>query len=135
MDLPWPESSFYAASNPGYAKKQAPLIYRNVAFLADLFRQRYADPILCFCPTKESTRMAALALAQAFPPLEAVPTKVGEAIALIETSHRFLLPLCDYLRRGVAYHNATLPHDVRRLRSRERCGNANCGPSVQLPRR
>ena len=57
-----PESSFYAASNPGYAKKQAPLIYRNVAFLADLFRQRYADPILCFCPTKESTRMAALAL-------------------------------------------------------------------------
>ncbi len=115
MDLPWPESSFYAASNPGYAKKQAPLIYRNVAFLADLFRQRYADPILCFCPTKESTRMAALALAQRFPPLEAVPTKVGEAIALIETSHRFLLPLCDYLRRGVAYHNATLPHDVRRL--------------------
>ena len=115
MDLPWPESRFYRAENIGYARKKAPQVYRNVAYLAELFRQRYEAPILCFCPTKEGTRMAALALAQRFPVLESVPGKVGEAIELIESSHRFLLPLAGYLRRGVAYHNSTLPADVRRL--------------------
>jgi len=113
LELPWPESGFYATANPGQLRKQEPLVHANVAYLAEVLVQRYGRSILCVCATRESTRKVAAALARRFPPIEPLPQSISAAIAQIEKRHRFLLPLCDLLRRGVAFHNATVPYAIR----------------------
>jgi len=77
--------------------------------------QRYGGSILCVCATKESTRKVAVALASRFPVIDPLPQSITSTIAQIEKQHAFLRPMCDLLRRGVAFHNSTVPHTIRRL--------------------
>ena len=114
MKLPWPETSFYPAKNFGQERQQAWKAAKNIAFLSELLFERYQEPILCYCSTKDSTRDIANALGERFKSYEAIPAAVSAAIEVIQSNHTFLLPLAELLKRGVAYHNASLPHDVRR---------------------
>jgi helicase len=113
LELPWPENGFYATNNPGQLRNQEPLVHRNVAYLAEVLVQRYGPSILCVCATRDSTRKVAAALARRFPHIEPLPQSISAAINQIEQRHRFLLPLCDLLRRGVAFHNSTVPSAIR----------------------
>lgn len=113
--LPWPDQDIYSTQLYGAVKAQKPLVQSNIAYLAHLLISEYGGPVLCVCATKEDTRTEALAIAERFPLLSPLPKTVKQAIASIEKHHPFLLPLCDILRRGVAFHNSTVPHEVRQL--------------------
>ena len=115
FDLPWPEADFYASTNFGANAKQDEKVNVNVAYLCELLWERYQGPILCVCSTKAKSRRVAHAIARRFPDLEPIPGLVSRAIKLIETQYRYLLPLASLLRRGVVYHNAAIPHELRRL--------------------
>lgn len=113
-DVPWPKKKFYGSDKYGAIQSQEPDIFENVSYLVDLLNSRYGGgPILCYCTSRHSTRRLAVALANRFPPLEPLPESLSETVALISDRHRVLRPLAALLRRGVAYHNASLPHDVR----------------------
>src|SRR5262249_9177360 len=45
--------------------------------------------------------------------LEPLPASIASAVALIAEKHKVLKPLMAMLKKGVAYHNASLPHEVR----------------------
>ncbi len=113
--LPWPEPNFYLPRNYGQVRSQEPLVHTNVAYLVSRFAADYSDPILCVCATKGTTRKVARAVAQRFPVRSPIPTRIATAINLIKTRHRFLLPMCELLERGIAFHNSTVPSDVRTL--------------------
>lgn len=115
LDLPWPEHGFYPATHIGQMRQQEPFVHTDVAYLAEVVVRRYGGTILCVCATKDSTRKVAAALARRFPSIDPLPPGIASTIARIEAAHRFLLPMCDLLKRGVAFHNSTVPHEIRRL--------------------
>jgi helicase len=47
--------------------------------------------------------------------LEPIPTDILAMISAIEDRHTHLRPAIAFLKRGVAFHNATVPHEVRQL--------------------
>jgi helicase len=113
--LPWPDQDIYSTQIYGAVRAQKPLVHSNVAYLAHLLVSEYRGPVLCVCATKDDTRREAAAIALRFPLLSPLPKTIKHTIAFIEKHHPFLLPLCEVLRRGVAFHNSTVPHEVREL--------------------
>jgi len=111
--LPWPNKRFYSTSNFGAVRKQEPQALENVAFLADLEHNQYQQPVLCVCSTRSRTRGLAAWVTQRFSPLEPLPQAIKSIGDLIDQKYPYLRPLKDALQRGVAYHNSSLPHDVR----------------------
>ncbi len=114
LTLPWPEHKFYPTKHAGQIRQQEPLVHTNIAYLAEVLWQRYGGSILCVCATKDTTRKVAAALAKRFPLIEPLPPSIASTIAQIEGHHPFLRPMCDLLKRGVAFHNSTVPHAIRR---------------------
>ena len=115
LDLPWPETRFYSSSNFGHNLVQEQRSNRNVAYLCDFLWSRYAGPILCVCATRAKSRRLAFAVATRFPLLEPLPISISSIINAIRRSYKYLTPLVNLLHRGVLYHNAGLPHEIRRL--------------------
>jgi len=85
---------------------------QNVAAIARDFSARLGFPGLVVCNRKVDTRLLASVLMQAFQPLGV--DEVSQVAAGIVTRHPWLKFLSECLLRGVAYHNAALPFDVRR---------------------
>ena len=115
MTLPWPVTSIRASGEFAAVKAQTPKVNENVAYLADYLWRKFRGPILCLCATKDHTRNVASALAARFSVAEPIPDSVVRIISKVTAKYPFLLPLCELLKRGVAFHNSTVPHDVRRL--------------------
>ncbi len=116
--LPWPQQDFRPARsrNQAQARPQLTRAYANVAYLVEYLRGAFPrQPILCVCATRQATRLLAAALADRLPEPEAPGTLVTRALHLVATKHTFLRQLAACLRRGVAYHNSAVPHDVREL--------------------
>ena len=111
--LPWPNVDFYAARHYGAIRRQEPLALENLAFLAEFEYEQYLQPVLCVCSTRPKTRHLAAQIAQRFMALEPPPQPIKLIIDLIEQRYPYLRPLKEALQRGVAYHNSSLPHDVR----------------------
>ena len=111
--LPWPNIDFYPARHFGAIKKQEPLALENLAFLAGLEHTQYQQPVLCVCSTRPKTRYLADQIARRFASLEPLPQPIKSIIDLIDQRYPYLRPLKEALRRGVAYHNSSLPHPVR----------------------
>ena len=111
--LPWPNLGFYPARHIGAIRKQEPKALGNVAFLAGFEYEQYQQPVLCVCSTRPRTRHLADQIAQRFASLEPPPQPIKSLIDLIEQRYAYLRPLKEALQRGVAYHNSSLPHDVR----------------------
>ena len=111
--LPWPNRGFYPAQHFGAIRKQEPQALENVAFLADYQYEQYGQPVLCVCSTRRKTRHLAARIAQRFAPLEPLPGPIRVITDLIDQKYQFLRPLKESLQRGVAYHNSSLPHEVR----------------------
>ena len=85
---------------------------QNVATIAIDLLKRLSAPGLVVCQRKADTRLLARSLSTLAP----YPTDAHvRAVALrIRNRYSWLGALSDYLEVGVAYHNAALPHDVRR---------------------
>ena len=111
--LPWPQKRFYKPRHFGDIKKQEPLALENVAYLAEYEHEQFRQPVLCVCSTRPKTRHLADQIAQRFPQLEPSPQSIRSVTDLIDQKYPYLLPLKVALERGVAYHNSSLPHDVR----------------------
>ncbi len=115
VDLAWPEPRIGPATHFGQIRAQEPLVRMNVAYLVDAAARRLGAPVLCVCATKSQTREIADAIAARWEPIEPLPRSLAEIRALIDERYAFLGPLRTAIERGVAYHNSSLPHDVRRL--------------------
>ena len=111
--LPWPNAQFYPSRNFGAIKQQEPRALQNIAFLAEYGYKQYEQPVLCVCSTRPRTRHLAAEIAQRFAILEPVPQTIRSIMNLIDQRYSYLRPLREALLRGVAYHNSSLPHDVR----------------------
>ncbi len=110
--LPWPKKGFYQASFY-QSRKQLPQAMENVAYLAEFKLNLYKQPVLCVCSTRSNTRILADQLARRFSPIEPLPQSIRAIIDLINHQYPYLRPLREALGRGVAYHNSSLPHEVR----------------------
>ena len=97
------------------SRRAEPLVWENVAFLAHELWENRGGATLCLCATRRATRQLARFLAQKFEELPENDGARGEAIVAIETRHRTLLPLARLLKHGVAWHNASLPPQLRAL--------------------
>ena len=111
--LPWPNTGFFASDKIGAINKQEPQVLGNVAYLADFEYTQYRQPILCICTSRAKTRHLATQIANRFDMLLPAPESVRRMTTLIDRKYQYLRPLKDALLKGVAYHNSSLPHDVR----------------------
>ena len=111
--LPWPNVGFYGTRHYGDIRRQEPRALENVAFLAGFEHDQYQQPVLCVCSTRPKTRHLADQIAQRFTPLEPLPQPIRSIMGLIDQKYPHLRPLKEELQRGVAYHNSSLPLDIR----------------------
>jgi helicase len=97
------------AINPGTYETQAS---NNVgAIVLDLL-DRLGEPALVVCPKKVDTRLIAASLANQLP--IAPQKEVAKIADDIVSKYSWLTSLANCIRHGIAYHNASLPYDVRR---------------------
>lgn len=111
--LPWPHEDFLHSDHFGVNRKQEPRVLQNVAYLARFQHAQYRQPVLCVCATRAKTRHLANHISQDFSLLEPLPASILAISTLIDQRYPYLRPLKEALHRGVAYHNSSLPHDVR----------------------
>ena len=111
--LPWPNRGFFASDKIGAINKQEPQVLGNVAFLAGFQYEQYRQPVLCICTSRARTRHLATQLMSKFDDLIPLPGSIRRTTNLIDQKYHYLRPLRDALLKGIAYHNSSLPHDVR----------------------
>ena len=114
-ELLLPEPRLHPTAYFGGVRKQAPLVHKNIAYLVDWASRRLGTPILCVCSTKAQTRAIAVEIAKRRGPLEPLPPSIAAIRATIDESHPYLRQLRDIVSHGVAFHNSTVPHAIRRL--------------------
>ena len=111
--MPWPHARFSPPPNyPAFLRQQESAL-ENVAYLAETQYSRYDQPVLCVCASRAKTRRLAGQVAARFPTVEPTPVPIQRVIDLIDGKYAYLLPLKETLQKGVAYHNSSLPYDVR----------------------
>lgn len=88
---------------------------KNVAAIARDLANRLHGPGLIVCPRRIDTRRIAAALAAVVSAPESSEAALKAAAVEIETKHPWLCGLATMMKQGVAYHNSTLPHEVRRI--------------------
>ena len=111
--LPWPNRGFFSSDKIGAINKQEPQVLENVAFLAEFQYEQYRQPVLCICTSRVRTRHLATHLMSKFDDLMPLPGSIRRTTTLIDQKYPYLRPLRDALLKGIAYHNSSLPHDVR----------------------
>lgn len=84
----------------------------NVARIAQDLLARLGSPGLVVCPRKSDTRILSRALAAGNADI-ADPTLIAVADSIV-ARYAWLDRLAQCVRRGIAYHNASLPYEVRR---------------------
>ncbi len=113
--VPLPNTDLYPTGDFGPMRAQYPKADENAAFLASHLRNLLGGPVLVVSATKAATRRIARKLQDRCEEIVPTPPTIAKAVAAIQASHgqhRGLIPL---LRKGVAYHNSTVPHEIREL--------------------
>ncbi len=113
--LAWPEPNLYTPRNYGDVRAQLGRVYKNIAYLVETLLNERRGSVLCVSATKSGTRGLAYRIADRLLDLDPVPDTVGRTIGLIGRKYPYLASLAGCLSRGVSYHNASLPHDIRQL--------------------
>jgi len=96
----------------GREKKVAKVAANVGALVAELLQQ-FEGPVLCVCASKQSTRQIAYGIAKGRPVAGKPGAFVRGLLSAIKSRHRHLKLLGWLLERGVAYHNGSLPGEVR----------------------
>ena len=115
LTLPLPETGLYSTEDYGEVKWLLPKADANTAFIADYAHRYFNGPVLVVSATKAATRRIARTLADRFPELAPLPKIIGKAVTRIEAAYRQHQGLVPLLRKGIAYHNSTVPHEIRAL--------------------
>jgi len=84
----------------------------NVASIARDLLTRLGSPGLVVCPRKIDTRLLARVLMEALPSVD--DSEILQTVNDVLRRYPYLDFLANCLRHGVAYHNASLPFDIRR---------------------
>lgn len=113
--LLWPESAVYPVQQMGGIKKLRPKVYENVAYLTEVLSSDFGPPTLCICSTRAATRVLASIIARRSAPLVSYGASLRKLVAAIEQNYGYLRPLAEMAKRGVAYHNSSLPEGLRSL--------------------
>jgi helicase len=113
IDLPWPNKINVFKYDYGEERYFRDANFENLAYLCEYMYLREKEPVLCVCPARETSRQIAMRLSRRFADLEIIPEGIQEALNLIATKYTYYPHLRRTLQRGVAYHNASLPHDLR----------------------
>ncbi len=111
--LVWPNHINNGGDNWARVRRLEPLAWGNVAQLARRLHDERGGAILCLCSTRRTTRELGRALGELWPQSLHVGGALARCIESIEARHRTLLPLAQLLKRGVAWHNSSLPGEVR----------------------
>lgn len=111
--LAWPYRGIPTTDKYPQILKNQPLLYRNVVQLCKSLHLEHRQPILSICATKAGTRQLAMELRREFPDLEPLPPNVTRVVETISRRYPHLTSLKTTLFGGIAYHNASLPAEVR----------------------
>ena len=112
-NLPWPHS-IVPTDRFAFTRSQTPASFSNATYLARFLAVEVGQPILIVCGTKANTRGIARTLA-ASETVDEDPLD-PERRTLIETIEQVaphLTELSDLVRRGIAFHNSTVPVPIR----------------------
>lgn len=112
--VPWPHPLRATESWPQLQKLE-PLAHANVAHLASFLHEKHGGAVLCVCATRAGARDLALSMSRSWPNGAEPKGARAQAIALIDERFAWLQPLKTCLQKGVAWHNGTLPHELRAL--------------------
>lgn len=114
LNLRWPHAYLQPPSNYGALRAQKSDSFGNIAHLCATLLQEFDQPILCVCSTRASTRELASGLKSVLSPVT-LKEKTMRLISELEANwpHLRLLRLC--LENGIAYHNSSLPSQIREL--------------------
>ena len=113
VEQSWPHHINNGNDNWARVRRLEPLAWQNVAALAHQLHEERGGAILCLCSTRRATREIAGALGRLFPETLEIGGALARCIESIEARHRTLLPLARLLRKRVAWHNSSLPAEVR----------------------
>lgn len=111
--LPWPEPGVSPNESYPALQRLQPKAYRNVAYLLEYLIGDGKSPVLCICSSKAATRSIALALADRLEEVEVPSVLVDTLIDKLRLRFPHLSTLTRALQRRVAYHNASLPVEIR----------------------
>lgn len=112
--LAWPEPNIFPSNQFAQTRSQSARVHRNVAYLAQRLVNEATGPVLCLCGTKPGTRALAYEIASRLPEPSSVAPEIEELAFLLREKYPYLGALAYHLQKGVAYHNASLPMEVRR---------------------
>lgn len=112
-NLPWPNPWVPATTHFGQIRAAEPHLFNNVAYLCRQLYDEHHEPILCICATRATTRKLALELSRGFPAREPLPAIIAKTVETIDQIYPHLAALRQTLLKGIAYHNASLPNEVR----------------------
>lgn len=113
IGLAWPHHINNGGDGWARVRRLEPLAWNNVASLARLWHDERGGAILCLCSTRRATRELGHALGELWDESLHVGGALARCIEAIEARHRTLLPLARLLTKGVAWHNSSLPSEVR----------------------
>jgi helicase len=110
-----PNRPIYPTDKPGGIRHQQQAAYENGAQLARQLSAEIGSPILIVCMTKPSTRKLAEAIAagRPEPALGDITPKQDDLVARILDAYQYLRPLAEMIKKRVAYHNSTIPPEIR----------------------
>lgn len=105
----WPTAN----NEHGIAQQLTKPLGQRVAWYAQRWHERSHGPVVVFCSSRKQTRELAV-LAANGRSVGAIVDAIERVRALIRNKYGYLSLLDHCLERGVAYHNAALPAEVRR---------------------
>jgi len=110
--LPWPHAIHPAETFQGKQSQQA-AAFQNAAFLARYLEASLGGPVLIACATKAHTRGVAAAIAAELPNSSQPSNDRDQLVRLVAGDFPHLASLARMLKKGVSYHNAALPSEVK----------------------
>ena len=113
IGLSWPNHINNGGDNWARVRRLEPLAWGNVAALARQLHDERGGAILCLCSTRRATRELGRALGELWDESLQIGGALARCVEAIEARHRTLLPLAQLLKKGVAWHNSSLPGEVR----------------------
>ncbi len=109
--LKWPARELSSTDDWVAMQRGSDAVRTNIAHLVRHLDDRFGGPILAVCATRRNARDLALSLVDL--PLRIRGENLARAQDLIRTRFNFLSPLLPLLERGVCWHHAGLPHELR----------------------
>ena len=110
----WPQQ-MYATDKIGQMTSQLKQSYANSAYLVHYLGRDIGNPILVVCATRASSRGVAAALADLVPDLITLPSEGQAVINAINSQAPYLWPMIRMIRKGIAFHNVSIPPRIREL--------------------